>query len=120
MSEDKWFVDDIDCPIWADGFDSWPVPTGPFNGIRWWAENPDEDFQLYEEAMAEIDFITELVHEIERLQTENITYKDLMSDLASLEYIRAQNKELRLQLVDCQRELMENSEDMSEYGLHDD
>ena len=75
---DRWFVDDINPDVWDDGFDTWEVPNGPFSGIRWWAEHQDEDEEVRKEAMAEIDFIMELVHEIERLQAENIDMRNTL------------------------------------------
>ena len=81
MENEKWFVDDIDCAVYTDGYDSWLVPEGPFNGIRWWAEHPEEDEALHKEAMAELDFIIELVHEIERLQTKNLAQEEWIREL---------------------------------------
>ena len=66
MSEDsRWDVNDFAISEWDEGDDV-------LGELRYWAS----DKQGEDEPIRDIEFIVELVHEIERQQTENIRLED--------------------------------------------
>ena len=96
---------------WEVGASHWTSANYFEYGINNLADLANEEDAQYEIRMGHesgielLDFIVELVKEIERLQTDVLAYQDLCSDLASMEYIRAQNKTLREEIETLNHQL---------------
>ena len=74
MDDSRWQVGKLDNKRWHPG---WTVWNDTHEYMAALANNNRSD--VYHEANEIIDFIVELVHEIERLQTVNLNLVDILS-----------------------------------------
>ena len=76
MDDSRWQVGKLDNKRWHPGWTVWNDTHEYMAALA-----NDNRSDVYHEANETIDFITELVHEIERLQGENIQLRDKAKSL---------------------------------------